>query len=314
VNRNFRLPRLRRFLALGSLIATTCFAGTPLATLSQCAATVSPGLSGLKSLSAACPDLPAALTVLGLDKILYEGWQDNLNVHALNDAILLSERYSGAGWHRAPPGTSSVPAIIQALKDEQAPPVVSWWRSFKNWLKNWLEHSDSAIAKWIKHLLDGVMGTNHVSERALQIFVDAMTVLAALTALFVIGWELKAAGVTSLFRRGNNGKGPPEYSSQHPSSGDSDLDENTLGGLLRMLVKRLSQTGRLTAERSLTHRELIARAAFDEDAQKSVFAGVAYAAETMLYGAEPPVPETRDIIARQGRELLRQISNIEDAR
>jgi hypothetical protein len=312
VNPNFGRPRLRHILALGSLIATTCFAGTPLATVSACAARASPALSGIKDLSEACPELPAALNTLGLDKTLYAGWQDKLSVHALQDAVLLGERYSDARWRRGPPATAGVPAIVQSLKDEHAPPAVSWWRSFKNWIKHWLDHSDSAVAKWLKHLLDGVWGTAHVSTGVLQAFVYMVTALAALAAIFIVVRELKIAGIAARIKRARTPKGPmddPLGQSLTPET--SNLDENTPAGLLRMLVKRLLQMGRLTTERSLTHRELIARADFHDDGQRSVFARVARSAESLLYGSQPPRPDDLEAVTKQGRELLQQLSATE---
>jgi hypothetical protein len=97
-------------------------------------------------------------------------------------------------------------------------------------------------------------------------------------------------------------------SSQPPTNEEASADENTPAGLLRALVKRLLQTGRLTTERSLTHRELIARTSFDSDTQKTVFANVARTAETILYGAKPAAPEFLETVTRQGRELLLQLS------
>jgi hypothetical protein len=78
--------------------------------------------------------------------------------------------------------------------------------------------------------------------------------------------------------------------------------------LLRALVKRLLQTGRLRSERSLTHRELIARTSFDSDGQKIVFANVARTAETLLYGSQSAAPELVESVTRQGRELLLQLT------
>jgi hypothetical protein len=300
--------RLRLVLALGSLIATTCFAGVPLDTVRDCVTTASPTLYGLKNLGAVCPELPAALGTLGLDKILYEGWQDKLNVHALHDVIDLSERYSSPRW-RGAPDTSAVPGILQALKDEQAPQVVSWWHSFKNWIKQWLEHSDSAIAKWIKHLFESVLDTTNVSPAFLQAFVYIVTILTGLAAVVVIVRELKAAGIGGRFRRVRSALNAAQNSlSQPPTGEEAPADENTPAGLLRALVKRLLQTGRLTAERSLTHRELIARTSFDSDGQKTVFANVARTAETILYGSQPAAPEFLETVTRQGRELLLQLS------
>jgi hypothetical protein len=300
--------RSRLVLALGSLIATTCFAGVPLETVRDCATTASPTSYGLKNLTVVCPELPAALGTLGLDKILYEGWQDKLSVHAMRDVIDLSERYSSPRW-RGAPDTSALPGILQALKDEQAPQVVSWWHSFKNWIKQWLEHSDSAIAKWIKHLFDAVLDTTNVSPAFLQAFVYIVTILAGLAAVVVIVRELKAAGIGGRLRRVRSSLNATQNSSEPlPMDEEAPADENTPAGLLRALVKRLLQTGRLTVERSLTHRELIARTSFDSDGQKTVFANVARTAETILYGSQRAAPEILETVTRQGRELLLQLS------
>jgi hypothetical protein len=313
VNPKFGPLRSRLVLALGSLIATTCFAGVPLDTLRDCAKTASPTLYGLKDLGAVCPELQAALGTLGLDAILYEGWRDKLNVHALQDVIDLSEHYSGPRWHGAP-DTAALPAILQALKDEQAPPVVSWWHSFKNWIKQWLEHSDSSIAKWIKHLFERVLDTTNVSPGFLQAFVYIVTILTGLAAAVVIVREFKAAGIGSRFRRIRSALNSAQDSFKlPPTDRQASADENTPAGLLRALVKRLLQTGRLTTERSLTHRELIAKTSFDTDAQKTVFANVARTAESILYGPAPAPPESLETVTRQGRELLLQLSETASA-
>jgi hypothetical protein len=205
-----------------------------------------------------------------------------------------------------------VPAIVQSLKDGQPPPVVSWWRSFKNGLKHWLDHSDSAIARWIKHLLDGVRGTSNVSAGVLQAFVYVVTALAALAAIFIVVRELKIAGIAARIKTARSAKSPTNDPSPHSlTRGVSGPDENTPAGLLRMLVRRLLEMGRLTTELSLTHRELIARAAFDDDGQRTVFGGVARTAETLLYGSQPARPSDLEAVTQQGRELLRQLSATE---
>jgi hypothetical protein len=294
-------------LALGGLIATTCFARAPLDTVRDCAAAASPALYGLKNLDAVCPELQAALGTLGLDKILYEGWQDKLNVHALRDVIELSERYSNLHW-RGAPDTAALPGILEALTDEQAPQAVSWWRSFTTWIKHWLEHSDSSIAKWIKHVFAGMLDSANVSPAFLRAFVYLLTILSAVAAIVVVVRELKAAGIGGRLRRIQTVLSSQRSSSSRPPADeDAGPDENTPAGLLRALVKRLLQTGRLRTERSLTHRELVAKASFDSDGQKIIFANLARSAETILYGSADAAPEL-DTVTRQGRELLLQLS------
>ncbi len=302
-------PRCGRLaLALGSLIAAPCFAAVPLDTVRDCATTASPVLFGLKALGAVCPELQAALGTLGLDKVLYEGWQDKLNVHALHDVIELSQRYSASKW-RGAPDTSAVPGILQTLKDEQAPQAVSWWHSFKNWIKQWLEHSDSSIAKWIRHLFERVLNSTNVPPAFLQAFVYIVTMLTALAAAVVIVREFRSAGLGARLRRVRSALHSNQNSPDAPPTDeDGAADENTPAGLLRALVKRLLQTGRLTTERSLTHRELVAKTSFDSDLQRTVFTNVARTAETILYGRAPAAPESLESVTRQGRELLLQLS------
>jgi hypothetical protein len=300
--------QLRSALALGGLIASSWVGAAPLDTLRDCTAIAAPGVSGLKDLGAACPKLAEALGDLGLDAVLYEGWQRNLNVHALHDAIALSERYSKSSWQRqSAPNTAELPAILKALQDQQAPQDVSWWRSFKTWLKEWLAHSDSAVANWLKGLLDRWLGHAEISIGFLQMFTYIVAALTVIAAIVVIVGELRAAGVGRRFgisRREAKGGGPLSDPFEEPAaaalSGPAEL--------LRLLVQRLLQSGRLRAERSLTHRELIARSAFDSETQRSTFAAVAETAESMLYGSVNASTERLEQVTRQGQELLRQLS------
>lgn len=313
MNRTFGRLRLRPALALGTLIAAcfaaTCFAGAPIDTVRDCADKGSP-LSGLKALSSVCPELGAALGSLGFDEILYQGWQDKLNVHVLRDLLELNERYSVPRWPGVP-DTSAVPEILKQLQAEQAPRPVSWWYSFKNWLKQWFEHSDSSLAKWLRHLFDGLLGGANLSPGFLQAFVYIVTILTALAAVGIVVYELKAGGILARFRTRRAAPKQPLDTSGHLADEEFSADENSPAGVLRALVRRLRQTGRLASERSLTHRELIARAAFDSEGQKTVFARIARAAESILYGSEPAAPETAAALNRQGRELLQQLSGSE---
>jgi hypothetical protein len=309
VNLHFGSSRVRLLLALGGLLAPTCLAAAPLDVVRECAAAASPSSSGLKDLGAACPQLQAAIGTLGLDEILYEGWQDKLNIHALQDAVVLAERYSGSKWHGAP-DTAELPAILQSLKDRQAPQGVSWWRSFKNWLKQWLDHSDSSIAKGLKHLLDNWLARAEVSSGVMEVFIYVVTIFAAIGALVVIVRELEAAGIGRRFGRMRPAIGADQNVSKHTLQADegSAADLSSPAGVLRALVLRLLQSGRLASERSLTHRELIARSSFDSEAQKTAFAGVARTAEAILYGSEAAAPDFLEQVTRRGRELLQQLS------
>jgi hypothetical protein len=79
--------------------------------------------------------------------------------------------------------------------------------------------------------------------------------------------------------------------------------------LLRELVSRLVQTRRLDRERSLTHRELVARSAFDSETQRAAFATVAGTAESIVYGPRGATLEDLNTALSGGHTLLAQITN-----
>jgi hypothetical protein len=79
--------------------------------------------------------------------------------------------------------------------------------------------------------------------------------------------------------------------------------------LLKMLVATLVKTGRLQAERSLTHRELIGRAKFDDSSQRESFRRVAQLAERVVYGGDE-APAELDEVVQAGRALHSQLSGV----
>jgi hypothetical protein len=136
-----------------------------------------------------------------------------------------------------------------------------------------------------------------------------LTALAVAAAIAVIIRELNAAGFAR--RPGGVTTRSARRSASLGSASDAELAQaaSSVAELLRALVQKLLQSGRLKAERSLTHRELIARSAFDSEAQRIVFAGVARTAESLLYGQHGAAPEVLQQVTRQGQALLLQLSN-----
>jgi hypothetical protein len=77
--------------------------------------------------------------------------------------------------------------------------------------------------------------------------------------------------------------------------------------LLRMLVATLIRSGRLRTERSLTHRELCARARFDDARQRESFQRVAALAERTVYGSSAVPAEEVEPIVAAARDLDAQL-------
>jgi hypothetical protein len=297
----------RLALTFAGLFASATLAAAPLDVVRECAASA-PAVSGLKNLNAVCPQLDAALTALRLDEVLYEGWRDKVNAHALQDAAVLAVRYSESKPQRSL-DQGVLRGILGSFKTQQQPPH-SWWQALQDGFKRWLAHSNSSLAGWLNRFWDRWLSHVEVSPSFLKVFTYGLTALAVVAATVVIIRELNAAGLarrlggvtrTRAARRGVS----------LSSSSDAELAP-AAGGvaeLLRALVQKLLQSGRLQAERSLTHRELVARSAFDSEAQRTVFAGVARTAESLLYGPHGAAPEALEQVTRQGQALLLQLSN-----
>ncbi|HXI48745.1 MAG TPA: hypothetical protein VNH39_09165 [Steroidobacteraceae bacterium] len=297
---------MRLALTLTGLFASAALAAAPLDVVRECAAAASPGVSGLENLEAACPQLDAALTALGLNEILYDGWQQKVTVHALQDAAALAERYAESKPRRSlDPGV--LRGILGSYKTQPEPPH-SWWRALEDWFKRWLAHSNSSLANWLNRLWDRWLSPE-VSPGFLKVFMYGLTALAVSAAIVVIIRELKAAGMTRRLGGAARARGA-RGGSHDPAAGvEAAPAMSSVAELLHALVQRLLQSGRLKAERSLTHRELIVRSTFDDEAQRIVFAGVARTAESLLYGSQGAAPEVLEQVTRQGRALLLQLSN-----
>jgi hypothetical protein len=277
----------------------------PLEAVRDCAAKVAPAVSGIKDLGAQCPQLEESLQALGLQRMLYDGWQEHLNRDALQDLVQLARQYGGSKPGDSP-NLAALPGILKALEREQTPLPKSWWDAVKAWFKIWWsQHSDSL--NWLERWLERVGR----STTLFDVISYSLVAIVLMAAVAVIANELKAGGS---FRRGRRVRRTvpglnPAADISDADAGESGALTERLTALLRTLVARLVQTRRLETERSLTHRELVARGVFDSESQRAVFAAVAGAAESIVYGANGPAAEQLSGVLHEGRVLLSQLSD-----
>jgi ABC-type multidrug transport system fused ATPase/permease subunit len=301
--------RARLILGSVGLLLSSWLAAAPLDVVRQCADTASPTLNGVQALEAVCPGLQDALAAAGFDKILIEGWRQKMNAHALAELSGLALHYSQGQRHA--PDTASLSKALESLQ-EQAPKTSSWWQSLKIWLKNWLSHSDSTLASWLNRLLDRWSASTDVSVTFLKIVTYCLTALVVVAAVVIVVREIRAAGVG---RRAQRRAGAE---SQNPVTPEADLElglvagsaTDALAALLRALVRRLLQLGRLRADRSLTHRELVLRSVFESEEQRAAFAAVAFGAESNFYGPRGRTRDSSDDVKRRGEALLAQLAQL----
>jgi hypothetical protein len=296
--------------AAASLIAVGVLASAaiaaPVDVIKECASSASATLTGIDKLAAVCPDLESAITSTGMDRLLAPGWRERLSGAQLHDLAVIADRYAAASV-RAAPGTASLGPILRGLKPA-APADKSWWESFKEWWRDWLARSDSALAKWLRDM----SGRVHVSQGALAILAYCLAAIIGVVALilglreFQIWNERRKAAAGD--QRPDRQAGKPAVALPGPDQPNSD--EERLGRILRALVVRLLETGRLNAERSLTHRELLSRSRFDEDGQRGDFAAVTAVAEALVYGPRGAVQTAIPRAIERGESLLAQIQPV----
>lgn len=278
----------------------------PVDVIEACARSASPVLTGIDKLASACPDLESAITSTGLDRLLAPGWRERLSTAHLHDLVRIADRYAAENA-RVAPGTESLGAVLRGLKTV-APAEKSWWESLKEWLRDWLARSDSAFAKWLRDMA----GRVNVSQGALTIVAYFLAAIIGVVALilgireFQTWMERRKIGAGDVQPHGRPGK--LAASLAEPDQPNSD--EARLSRVLRALVLRLLETGRLSAERSLTHRELVSRSRFDDDGQRGDFAGVTAVAEALVYGPRGAVQSAIPQAIQRGESLLAQIQPV----
>jgi hypothetical protein len=255
-----------------------------------------------------CPGLHEALEDAGYAPFIPSAQRDSFTADSLSDLHALISRYQRAPDEAAPePDPEALRGILAAL--EQPPQIeqrLSLWEKLKRWLRERLADaraSDAWFNRWLEQF--------ELSQSLTQIMIVTAVVLVLLLALLVLINELRVAGV---FRRSS-------ARSQQISTDGAVMRERAPAWsdferiapadrpsfVLRMLVAALVRSGRLATERSLTHREISARARLDDEVQRACLARVSTLAEKVVYGGAA-LDADADAVIAQGRELYARLS------
>jgi hypothetical protein len=273
--------------------------------LDECVESVEADVLGMPALEAECPGLEQALIDLGLDPFIADSQWDTIGLYGLMSLQSVEQRYA------EPPAAREIQVdSLESILDElqqpaQAEQPLTWFERFKRWLRNLMGQQDAATDSWLSRWLQ----EHSLSETAQKVLLYAVVALVVLLALAVIVNEVRVA------RRGRR-KRERTHASFAEASLDGparslDLDAAARNErpsiLLQMLVATLVKTGRLQAERSLTHRELAARARFDDPSQRESFRRIAHLAERVVYGGDE-APAELDEVVQAGRALHSQLT------
>jgi hypothetical protein len=275
---------------------------SPLDDLRDCADKMRPEHT-LKKLAEQCPNLDATLDTLGLSRLLDPEERERLNSDALRDLVALSSLYS---LTRAAPGPSaaSLAAIAEQVNGKKVAAPQTWWDRLKSWIKDWFSPSGKAdknwFDEWVRRMSDSTALLNTILYTCMGVVI-----VGALVVVFI---EMRAAGL--LRRKYPRLMAEPQGTvGERSMSGPLADSRSGVPRLLGLLVARLIATRRLQFERTLTHRELVARSLFDTPEQRSAFAQLSQAAESLIYGGvnETAIPQP---VIEQGNSLLAQLTEL----
>lgn len=265
---------------------------------------------GLDSLRPLCPELEHALIDSALRDQLPEHWQDVLDRGGIADISALMRRYAS----QPPSVLPRVPTLYQVAQSLKQPqPRHSWWQDFKDWLRQLLLPPENSGPSWMTRWWSRLSPPPLLMR---SIFYGLLGAIVAM-ALWIVWRELQAAGlgagaVGRVAGRSSHAALPPGATPLSLEDIDAAALREQPALLLRLLVQALLQSGRLSYERSLTHRELGVRSAFDDPEQRGRFIRISLLAERTLYGPRAPAasaaaPPEIDHAVSDGRQLYAQL-------
>jgi hypothetical protein len=272
--------------------------------LHDCAQRASPGLRGIETLRADCPEIATDIGDLGVAALLPEDWKARISPRAVADLTMLADRYAQQTV-RVAPGAPRLQAIARNL---QAPATsVTWWQRLRSWFASWLGSERNRWPDWLRSLIHW--------HAAMLVLLYGCIALVEVGVVAVLIIELRAAGLRGARRRPHSPRrsvmeatdnGEPKVSLADVEAAPANLRPAIL---LRLLVTALTGAHRLERDSIMTCRELITAAHFDNTCQRDIFASVALLAEQVLYGdpRHPPALPDSDLLGSAGglyRELV----------
>lgn len=268
---------------------------------------------GLTELQEDCPGLEHALVELGYAPFISEDQLNALTVHSLVDLQQLTQRYRQSPQQAAiTPDVAKLTPILHSLQQQQRAQVsASWLERFKKWVRELLDRpQQTSTPSWWSRWWE----ERQLPARWVDRIVFGLIALVLVLALVVVVNEIRARRIKGGVRRGAQGGDATRAPSSTQRILGSLADLDSVAPALRpalmleVLVGALVNAGRLRADKSLTHRELSLRAAFDGPDQRDSFRSIAELGERLLYGAETIPAEKIDAMVATGRTLHAQLA------
>jgi hypothetical protein len=261
--------------------------------IADCARRISGAATGLAQVEERCPELASALQAAGIRPLIIASSRDRFD----RDSLLRLETL----LHPAPmarPDVSKLDPILRALRGPTAPSR-SWWQRLWDWIVKHLTGKEPKPGDiwWVQ------IARQLIGARWLWTSLILIALVALVIAVVVVVMREVRAGHTSETASATtpNGQVGPADSSL------ALLRQVPLGErparLFAMLISRLVSAGRLPADRSLTHREVVHRVQLEEPDQRRYIESLARLSEQQLYSGVTKLPAGIEEVLARGEDL-----------
>jgi hypothetical protein len=309
-----RAAALSVSLLIGVLFVTNGMAAddAALRAVETCRARLDPVADvGIERIQKRCPELLPALASAPwrdlLPKELRERRDDVTagSLRALEELVLQSG--GGAALREAPSLEKLAPVLAEL--GEKGQQGTTRWERFKRWLKEKLEKrtdddETSALERWSRQF--------QTSEGIAQAITYAGYVMVGVLVLFVIGSELRAAGLIGGTRRLRSQSNPAAQWRRRLMLADvaaAPLADRP-GMLLRLLGEALTRAERLPAAEGLTAATIVRRASLDSDDERAALAQVAVTADKVRYASRNPPDDNLEGAVATAKALLEKFARL----
>lgn len=277
--------------------------GSPRQVLDDCIVTLGPNVIGIENMEAACPGLKSALDRLGIVALLTTQQQRLLSRAGLINLRSLLERYEQPP-ERDQVSVDKLHAVLESMREPaQVEQSQGWYNRFRRWLREAFDKREDQADPWLRRWLD----EHPISEAVQLALYYAVLLLILVLAIVIIVNEVRTARSG---RRRSRAAAAANLAREAATASLSSAESRgaRASALLRSLIATLIRTGRLHGAQSLTHRELMMRAKFDDPAQRESFGRVTQLAEQEVFGDERKHGEDLDDVVQAGERLNAQLN------
>jgi len=267
---------------------------------------------GIERIQKRCPDLLPAIAAApwhALVPATLRERREELSAESLR-ALIELVRAADSGPAGAAPDVATLPPVLAELGAHGQEGATRWER-FKRWIeelrKGRKDDDESWLARWSREL--------STSEGVAKIITYIGYGLLAVLALFVIGAELRAAGLFSARRRAAARNSPEARWRRRLMLADvaaAPLPERP-GMLLKLLGEALTRAHRLPAADGLTAAAIARRARLDAETERGELEQVALTTVEIRYADRVPPDAELESTVERAKSLLTRFAKLRGA-